>query len=88
MKQQIGTFDTAEEAALAYDQASYSMRGSSAVLNFSAETVKESLKGTDCWKHGASPAAALKEMHRLQRMSSTSKRHKHVRILQESQEKM
>ena len=70
----LGTFDTAEEAALAYDQALYSMRGSSSVLNFSEETVKESLKETGCWnnKDGGSPAAAIKEMHRLRRTSSSS----------------
>ncbi|CAL0326863.1 unnamed protein product [Lupinus luteus] len=77
----IGTFDTAEEAALAYDQAAFSTRGSLAVLNFPMEVVRESLKDmssnfkpNSCLEDGSftSPVLALKRKHSMRRKSSKS----------------
>ncbi|KAK7267373.1 hypothetical protein RIF29_20044 [Crotalaria pallida] len=51
----LGIFDTAEDAALAYDQAAYSMRGHNAILNFPIKRVKESLHEIqlhDCYSKG------------------------------------
>ncbi|CAL4993892.1 unnamed protein product [Urochloa decumbens] len=71
----IGTFDTPEDAALAYDQAAFSARGSTAVLNFPVELVQESLgaltiPGTGC---GGSPILAQKR-----RQSKRTRRSKKV----------
>ncbi|XP_065875894.1 ethylene-response factor C3-like [Euphorbia lathyris] len=70
----LGTFDSAEAAALAYDQAAFSMRGSAAVLNFPVELVKESLEEMKYGEDGGSPVVALKRKHSMRsRRKSISK---------------
>ncbi|KAI3891266.1 hypothetical protein MKX03_033162 [Papaver bracteatum] len=78
----LGTFDSAEAAALAYDQAAFSMRGSMAVLNFSAERVRDSLKDIKHgFEDGSSPVLALKKCHSLKKKKSTSKKNKTKEII-------
>ncbi|BAT96626.1 hypothetical protein VIGAN_08359700 [Vigna angularis var. angularis] len=53
------------------------MRGSAAVLNFSVEKVKESLRDMDCsfsQLEGCSPVVALKRRHSLRRKMTTKKK--------------
>lgn len=70
----LGTFDSAEAAALAYDQAAFSMRGSAAILNFPIETVRQSLREMNYGaEEGCSPVVALKRKHSLRRKIGVKK---------------
>ncbi|KAK4358728.1 hypothetical protein RND71_020957 [Anisodus tanguticus] len=70
----LGTFDIVEEAALAYDQAAFSMRDPLALLNFPMEKVQESLENIKFFSQdGWSPADALKETHKM-RMKNVKRR--------------
>ncbi|KAH7843148.1 hypothetical protein Vadar_013270 [Vaccinium darrowii] len=70
----LGTFDSAEAAALAYDQAAFAMRGPAAIMNFPAERVRESLcEMKYSLEEGCSPVMSLKKRHLMRRRSVSRK---------------
>ncbi|XP_073365597.1 ethylene-response factor C3-like [Aegilops tauschii subsp. strangulata] len=65
----LGTFGSAEEAAMAYDQAALYSRGAATTLNFPLERVQESLCVLGAMSTGmdGSPVLALKRRHSKRR---------------------